>query len=122
MAIILNSESGIQFSNVTLAGVTTGNKRTNSMYKDKSTGNDASARSTTEISEPTARFVNVIDVDWNGAELAAAVQSLESDVQEGAAVSDINTTGDLIKVVAQLQAQVNVLTTLVKGLYNALQA
>ena len=122
MAIILNSESGIQFSNVTLAGVTTGNKRTNSMYKDKSTGNDASARSTTEISEPTARFINAIDVDWNGAELAAAVQSLESDVKEGVAVSDINTTGDMLKVVAQLQAQVNVLTTLVKGLYNALQA
>ena len=67
-------------------------------------------------------LVNGVEIDWNGAELDAAVQSLESNVQEGVAVSNINTTGDLIKVVAQLQAQVNVLTTLVKGLYNALQA
>ncbi len=46
MAILLNSESGIQFSNVTLPGSTTGDRRANSTYKDKSTGNDASARST----------------------------------------------------------------------------
>ena len=69
MAIVLNSESGIQFSNVTLPGFATGSRRTNSTYKDKSTGNDASARSTTEISEPTARFVNAIDIDWNGAQI-----------------------------------------------------
>lgn len=68
MAIILNSESGIQFSNVTLPDKLGNGKWTNITYKDKSTGNDASARSTTEISEPTARFVNAIDIDWNGAE------------------------------------------------------
>ena len=90
MAILLNSESGIQFSNVTLPGATTGNKRTNSTYKDKSTGNDASARSTTEISEPTARFVNAIDIDWNGAEWPSSIPS---------APTIINTTGDLINAI-----------------------
>jgi len=90
MAILLNSESGIQFSNVTLPGATTGNKRTNSTYKDKSTGNNASARSTTEISEPTARFVNAIDIDWNGAEWPSSIPS---------APTIINTTGDLINAI-----------------------
>lgn len=117
MAIVLNSESGIQFSNVTLPGVTTGNRRTNSPYKDKSTGNDASARSTTEISEPTARFVNAIDIDWNNAALDAAKPS---EPTEGFPNSTVNTTGELLKNIANLQAQVDLLTTLVKGLYSAL--
>lgn len=99
MAIVLNSESGIQFLNVTLPGATTGNKRTNSAYKDKSTGNDASARSTTEINEPTARFVNAIDIDWNGAQWPTS----ESDAPT--TPTTINTTGDLIKAIKWASTQ-----------------
>ena len=122
MAITLNSQSGINFNDVTLPGVSTGNRRTNSPYKDKTTGNDASARSTTEISEPTQRFINCIDIDWNSAQLSDAISSLSSNVQEGVAVNNITTTGELLKVVAQLQAQVNALTSLMKGLYATLAA
>ena len=90
MAITLNSQSGIIFSNVTLPGFASGNRRTNSPYKDKTTGNDASARSTTEISEPTQRFINCIDIDWNGAQWPNSNPS---------SPSTINTTGDLINAI-----------------------
>ena len=64
--------------------------------------------------------VNAVDIDWNEAKLEDAITALSTNVQEGVAVSNITTSGDLLKVVAQLQAQVNTLTTLVKGLYAAL--
>ena len=67
-------------------------------------------------------LINAVDVDWNNAQLQSAVQSLESNLQEGVAVSEITTSGDLLKVIAQLQAQVNTLTVLIKGLYNGLSA
>ena len=64
--------------------------------------------------------INAVDIDWNDAKLGDAITALSANVQEGVAVSNITTTGELLKVVAQLQAQVNVLTTLVKGLYASL--
>ena len=64
--------------------------------------------------------VNAVDIDWNEAKLEDAITALSTNVQEGVAVSNITTSGDLLKVVAQLQAQVNTLTTLVKGLYASL--
>lgn len=66
------------------------------------------------------KFVNAVEIDWNTAKLGDAVTALSANVQEGVAVSNITETGDLLKVVAQLQAQVNVLTNLVKGLYATL--
>lgn len=65
-------------------------------------------------------FVNAVEIDWNTAKLGDAITALSANVQEGVAVSNITTTGELLKVVAQLQAQVNVLTNLVKGLYATL--
>lgn len=66
--------------------------------------------------------INTVDIDWNNAQLQSAVSSLESNLQEGVAVSEIKTSGELLKVIAQLQAQVNTLTVLIKGLYNGLSA
>ena len=75
---------------------------------------------TTLTGEELTPSFNAIEIDWNGAKLGDAITALSTNVQEGVAVSNITTTGELLKVVAQLQAQVNTLTTLVKGLYASL--
>ena len=63
------------------------------------------------------KLINCVDMDWNGAALDAAKPS---EPTEGFPNSTVNTTGELLKNIANLQAQVDLLTTLVKGLYSAL--
>lgn len=62
-------------------------------------------------------IINAVDIDWNNAALNAAKPS---EPIEGFPNGTVNTTGDLLKNIANLQAQVDLLTTLVKGLYSAL--
>lgn len=66
--------------------------------------------------------VNAVDIDWNDADLATAVNyhSNDGNFSEGLPVTEINTTGDLLNVIAHLQAEVTILSNLVKGLYKAL--
>lgn len=107
-----DSQSQIQFTNVkrnaaSIASVPLSSKN-NYVISDST------------ITEKYDNVINAIDIDWNTAKLEDAITALSANVQEGVAVSNITTTGELIKVVAQLQAQVNVLTNLVKGLYATL--
>lgn len=62
--------------------------------------------------------VNAVDIDWNEANLSSRVSSLNAP--EGISHSTITTTGELLDEIAHLRAQVDALTSLVKGLYNAL--
>ena len=62
-------------------------------------------------------FINGVEIDWNNAALDAAKPS---EPTEGFPNGTVNTTGELLKNIANLQAQVDLLTTLVKGLYSAL--
>ena len=67
--------------------------------------------------------VNAVEIDWNNANIADAITELnntDGQITEGTPVETINTTGDLLYTIANLQAQVTVLTNLVKGLYMAL--
>ncbi len=66
--------------------------------------------------------VNAVDIDWNDANLYSAVNNHlnDSGFVEGLQVNNINTTGDLLNVIAHLQAEVTILSNLVKGLYKAL--
>ena len=54
------------------------------------------------LDEDNFGIVNAVDIAWNGANLSSAVSSIESaGVPEGLAVGTINTTGELLKVIAQ---------------------
>ena len=61
--------------------------------------------------------INSVDIDWNGGNLNAAKPS---EPTEGFPNGTVTTTGELLQNIANLQAQVDLLTTLVKGLYSAL--
>lgn len=63
-------------------------------------------------------IINGADIDWNNAKFGDAVNDRKDS--EGLKVTEITTTGDLLAIIAGLQAQVNNLTVLVKGLYTAL--
>ena len=92
MAIILNDSTGIQYSNVTLPDKAGNGKWTNLKYKDKSTGNDVN-RYTSEISEPTSKFINAIDIDWNG-----ATPGIGEDSSNG-----IKSTGELLSYIHNIK-------------------
>ena len=63
-------------------------------------------------------IVNVIDVDWNGAQLGAAIQALSEVPDNGALnTATITTTGELIKVIAKQQKQIDALIVMMKALY-----
>lgn len=62
-------------------------------------------------------IINAVDIDWNAAELSGAICGIAQDISEDLTVSTISSTGDLIKVVAEQQAQIKALSTLVKALY-----
>ena len=110
------SQNDILFANITVTDETTGEFMASTQGKiSRDTENKIAAGKGKPI-------VNTVSIDWNNAQLQSAVQSLESNLQEGVAVSEITTSGDLLKVIAQLQAQVNTLTVLIKGLYNGLSA
>ena len=59
---------------------------------------------------------NAVEIDWNN-----AVLNPSNEPEEKLSYTTITSTGQLLKNIENLQAQVNVLTTLVKGLYNAIQ-
>ena len=65
---------------------------------------------------------NAVEIDWNDADLATAVEDYigSENFSESLPVNFINTTGDLLNVIAHLQAEVTILSNLVKGLYKAL--
>jgi len=65
-------------------------------------------------------IINGVDIDWNNAQFEIAVKNSENRNTDGLQVKTITTTGDLLAIIAGLQAQVDNLTTLVKGLYTAL--
>ncbi len=69
-------------------------------------------------------IVNALEIDWNDADLGGAVSDyvFDNKFSEGLQVNFINTTGDLLNVIAHLQAEVTILSNLVKGLYKALGA
>ena len=110
------TESNITFNNV-VAPTTIGNSKYNyAKYKDKTTGNDIT-RSSTEISDPVNKFINAIDIDWNGAKYGDRVDELLSEVPESWAHDTINTTGELLDEVAYLRAQIDTLTGMVEAIY-----
>lgn len=86
-------ENNIRFTNVTLPGKAGHGRWTNISYKDKTTGNNA-GRTTTEIAVPTLPFINVIDIDWNGAYL----ESLDTY---------INSTSDLLNQIEFIYNSIN---------------
>ena len=84
MALQLNN-SGILFTNVTNPGTQGSSKYNFEFYLDKSTGQPVN-RNTTEISDPVNKFVNAIDIDWNGTQL-----------KNGSTVkATLNTIGELL--------------------------
>ena len=84
MALQLNN-GGILFTNVTNPGTQGSSKYNFEFYLDKSTGQPVN-RNTTEISDPINKFVNAIDIDWNGAQL-----------KKGDTVTaTLNTTGEVL--------------------------
>lgn len=68
--------------------------------------------------QSSKKLMNAVDIDWNEANLSSRVSSLNAP--EGISHSTITTTGELLDEIAHLRAQVDALTSLVKGLYNAL--
>lgn len=60
--------------------------------------------------------INAIEIDWNVSNIDDAITELnntDGEIIEGIPVTNINTTGDLLYTIANLQAQVTVLTNLV---------
>lgn len=64
--------------------------------------------------------INAVDIDWNAADLQSAVSQASTNTSEDLSITGINTTGDLIKVVAEQQAQIKSLSLLVKALYESI--
>ena len=97
------SQREIEF-NVLKPGIDLGGTASNVLYTDEST--QAAAESA----------INAVDIDWDEANIDAKVQSLITNpesITEGICPESINTTGDLLYTIANLQAQVTVLTNLV---------
>lgn len=65
-------------------------------------------------------IINAVDIDWNAADLQSAVSQASTNTSEDLSITGINTTGDLIKVVAEQQAQIKSLSLLVKALYESI--
>ena len=68
----------------------------------------------------TSFGIDAINIDWNGAELSNAINNVGEDISENLTISTISTTGDLIKVLAEQQAQIKALSLLVKALYESI--
>jgi len=84
------TQDGILFNNI-VAPQTIGHAKYNyEKYKDKTTGQDIT-RNSTEISSPINKFINVIDIDWNGAEITSTAFPAMNTTN-----NVINTTGDLL--------------------------
>ena len=97
------SQNGVSFS-VLKPSADLGGTASNGLYTDEST--QAAAESA----------INAVDIDWDEANIDAKVQSLITNpesITEGICPESINTTGDLLYTIANLQAQVTVLTNLV---------
>ena len=94
----------------------------NNVYKDGGTIHEDTIKQSTydssQVTPSAANFplVNAVDIDWDEANIDAKVQSLMTNLEsitEGTPIQNINTTGDLLYTIANLQAQVTVLTNLV---------
>jgi hypothetical protein len=83
MSLII-TQNDILFSYITKPGSTTGNRRSNVLYTNKD-GSALPARpGTTDIEiAQTTPFINVIDVDWNGASICNQT---------------VNTTGEMLSI------------------------
>lgn len=111
MVKYIDNNSNITFNNVSkigtyLSSVPISKKNNYTFNEDES-----------EILSINSKVFNAVDIDWNNAALNAAKPS---EPTEGFPNGTVNTTGELLKNIANLQAQVDLLTTLVKGLYSAL--
>lgn len=72
------------------------------------------------LDEDKFGIVNAVDISWNAADLQSAVSQASTNTSEDLSITGINTTGDLIKVVAEQQAQIKSLSLLVKALYESI--
>ena len=97
------TQKGILFNNIIEPDTRGNSMYTHSRYKDKTTGQDIT-RSSTEISNPANKFINAIDIDWNGAQLTKGDGSSSS-------TRTINTTGDLLDVINKQQEQIYVIAS-----------
>lgn len=66
-------------------------------------------------------IVNAVEIDWNGAKIENAINKYKSNMPEGQQNSYIYETSDLLDEMAAMRAQIDTLTDLVKGLYQALR-
>ena len=66
-------------------------------------------------------IVNAVEIDWNGAKIENAIRKYKSSMPEGQQNSYIFETSDLLDEMAAMRAQIDTLTDLVKGLYQALR-
>ena len=76
----------------------------------------------TEITAINQKVFNAIDIDWNGAEFENAINA-QTILDENTVQSEtptITSTGDLIKILAKQQKQIDALIVMVKGLYQGL--
>jgi hypothetical protein len=87
MSLII-TQNDILFSNITQTGAQTGNRRSNILYT-KTDGSAIGRPGTADIEiAQTTPFINVIDVDWNGAQL-----------KNGSTVkATLNTTGEMLSI------------------------
>lgn len=65
--------------------------------------------------------INAVDIDWNSAKIVDAVNQYKSNMPEGQQNTYFFNTGDLLNEIAVMRAQIDTLTDLVKGLYQALR-
>lgn len=106
MSLII-TQNDILFSNITKTGLQTKNRRSNVVYTKKD-GSALPARPGTEDIEiaQTTPFINVIDVDWNGAQL-----------KNGSTLkATLNTTGEMLSI---LQTAYNFATSVADEKYAA---
>lgn len=63
--------------------------------------------------------INVVDIDWNEAQLGAAILALGEEVPDNGVFNSttITTTGELIQIIAKQQKQIDALIVMMKALY-----
>lgn len=114
MAKYIDNNSKITFNNVSDIGTslnyTPVSKKNNYTFNDDETA----------ITTVNSKVLNAVDIDWNAADLQSAVSQASTNTSEDLSITGINTTGDLIKVVAEQQAQIKSLSLLVKALYESI--
>ena len=112
------NQDSINFTNVQPTNIFTAAGKYSISANDDGTGK---FDTTLTGSEVTKSF-NAIEIDWNNAAFKSAVDAITTVPDNGAIQSEIQnikTTGELVKIIAKQQAQIDALIVMVKAFYQA---